>query len=519
MSASKATSGDLAFTITGSDGATLRIMADRSAGLDVATLRKGMVATFTGISGQRASRKGALDGYRIWLRDRADVALAPVATASPSPSVSASPTLTATPLVTIAAARVREGQKLTVAGILTVNTTLLDASGRRTIVEDATGAIEVYLAAPDTALRLGSRVRVTGTVGRAWGAPRLRADEVRVLGERTPVAHALSVAPGAATEWRLVQVRGTIVDLRRSGDRWQAELQVGTTRIQVTGLPGSGIAASSVIEGRTATITGIVKRPYPTATDRRYAIVPRREADLVLGPAAAASASPGTVSGSVAPGGRGGMTAGTVDGAGQAGAGQAGTPDVDLADLAAMVGRVVHVGGLVTAVEAGGIRLDDGTAVARIVLAGEAADLLPVLRAGDAVNLTGTVEAGDPPDGEIVVVVSDPSAVSLLGELEVPMDLAALPDAPGNGQERLVAGFRAGAAVAALASPRDANPGLGAAAAGLAVLGMAGLMGGAAAFVHRRRARRLFTARIARRLEAIAGPGLGPRDAVADLRT
>ena len=44
-------------------------MADGSAGLDTSLLRKGTDATLTGIVGQRASRKGALDGYRLWVRD------------------------------------------------------------------------------------------------------------------------------------------------------------------------------------------------------------------------------------------------------------------------------------------------------------------------------------------------------------------------------------------------------------------------------------------------------------------
>ena len=37
------------------------------------SLRKGTTATVTGIVGQRASRKGALDGYRLWVRDPEDV--------------------------------------------------------------------------------------------------------------------------------------------------------------------------------------------------------------------------------------------------------------------------------------------------------------------------------------------------------------------------------------------------------------------------------------------------------------
>ncbi len=82
-SATKATSGDLAFTIEGRDGASLRIVADASAGLDAAILRKGAAVSLTGIVGQRASRKGALDGYRLWVRDRADVRVTVVPDAVP----------------------------------------------------------------------------------------------------------------------------------------------------------------------------------------------------------------------------------------------------------------------------------------------------------------------------------------------------------------------------------------------------------------------------------------------------
>ena len=307
-------------------------------------------------------------------------------------------------------ARVREGRSVTVEGVLTIDPTLLDASGRRLVVEDATGAIELYLAAPDAALRTGRLVRVTGTVGRAWGAPRLRVEAVLVLGSRTPTAHALSVAPGAATEWRLVSVRGTIEDVHRSGDRWQAELRVGSVRIPVIGLAGSGIAASGVIAGRTATVTGIVKRPYPTATDRRFSILPRRSADLVLGPAARPVTSP-RPSGSARPVGRRRRRRLRRHAGWRVGSTPGGLPDADLADLPRLDGRVVRVGGLVTGVEDGGIRLDDGTATARVVLAGSAADLLPMLRPGDALNATGTVEAGE--DTVIVVATARASSSSV----------------------------------------------------------------------------------------------------------
>ena len=192
----RATSGDIAFTLRGMDGTSLRVIADGSAGLDTSVLRKGVPATLTGIVGQRASRKGALDGYRLWVRDPQDVLRTPGTAASPSPSTSprasgsASPGATASPalapLLTIALARQREGKRVTIEGTVTVATTLLDASGRRTIVEDGTAAIELYLARADASIRPGVRVRASGVVGRAWGAPRLRVDTVAIVGGASP---------------------------------------------------------------------------------------------------------------------------------------------------------------------------------------------------------------------------------------------------------------------------------------------------------------------------------------------
>ena len=43
-----------------------------------------------------------------------------------------------------------------------------------------------------------------------------------------------------------------------------------------------------------------------------------------------------------------------------------------------------------TGVDVDGVRLDDGTATARIVLEGAAAELAALLQPGDALNATGT---------------------------------------------------------------------------------------------------------------------------------
>jgi hypothetical protein len=196
------------------------------------------------------------------------------------------------------------------------------------------------------------------------------------------------------------------------------------------------------------------------------------------------------------------------------------TPDVDIADLAAFAGREVRVGGLVTAVENGGLRLDDGTATARIVLAAAAAEMLPVLRPGDAVNVTGVVETGGAAGGE-TVVVSDPSAVALLGDLGAPDQAAATEGDAGAGGEPGLGSLPpgAGAAVAAVAAA-GRGTGLDVAPAAIATLGLAalaGLVGLAAAFLHRRRSRRLFRARIVARLCAITGPRTAPAGTVPDV--
>ena len=227
--ATKATSGDLAFTIQGTDGASLRILADASAGLDTGDAAQGRDRDADGhrrparVPQGRPRRLPALGP-----RPRATSIVKPAAVArrpARPPSPSASPGVA--PLVTVAAAIRREGRTVTVEGTVTIDRTLLDASGRRAVVEDGTGAIELYLPEADASIRAGVRIRATGEVGRAWGAPRLRVEAFRVIGQRAPVVRDLRVAPTAATEWRLVRVRGTIEDVHRSGDRWTAELVVG----------------------------------------------------------------------------------------------------------------------------------------------------------------------------------------------------------------------------------------------------------------------------------------------------
>ena len=166
---------------------------------------------------------------------------------------------------------------------MTATTTLLDATGRRIVVQDATGAVEVLLPVGTARPPVGARVRVGGTMGTAYGAPRLRAADVDRLGGSAAVAPLrLYAAPTAAHVWRLVVVTGRIDDVHKLGDRWRAELVVGSARLPIVGQAGAGIPVDRVIEGRTATVVGIVRAAYPSASDKR-----------AVDPAAVAGRSPG----------------------------------------------------------------------------------------------------------------------------------------------------------------------------------------------------------------------------------
>ena len=284
----KSTSDDLAIDLVDASGTAFRVMTDASSRLGPADLGKGGTYRLVGIVGQRASKKDALDGYRVWLRDAADVTAVPGgatgATSTPAGSASAQ-------VMTIAAARrLDDDAPALVEGVVIAGPGLLDTDGRRIVIQDATGGIEVVLAADQGAPAGGARIRVAGTVGHAWDAPRIRATEIIVLGTGPDVApRILNGAPGESLEWRLVRIAGTITDVTRLGDRWRADVRVGGSSVLVTGLAGAGIASTSLVEGRAVTVVGIVRRPYPTATDRRWTVIPRGPWDLAVGPAGSGS--------------------------------------------------------------------------------------------------------------------------------------------------------------------------------------------------------------------------------------
>ncbi len=495
------TSGGLAAWLVDDAGDRARILVATPSGIVAADLQAGHRYRLTGIVGQRASRKGALDGYRLWLRDRADVVhlAAPSPTPSPTPSPGSSSGSPET--VTIARALALQGRTVSVVGVVTIPSTLLDATGRRIVIQDGTAAIEVRLPSGPAAPSPGRRIRVTGEVGRAYDAPRIRATEVTDLGSAAlPTPRTLTASPTIAVEWRLVRVSGTVVDVKKLGDRWRAEIRVGSARVAISGLPGARIASTTLVEGRRATVVGIARRPYPGAADRRFSVVPRSPADVSVSDAG------GTGGGGL--GSRWRRAGRDVSGAGWS-TGRGPIPGrgsmVELGSLDAHLGQRVRVGGLVVELAADGFTLDDGTATGRILLVDEAAAYLGLIEPGDPIEVSGTVEAsGDGTLGLVVAAAADVARVGDPGSAAGPSDPARERDA----SEASPSADRAGQAALARTAGLDGLPDLTVAGVGW-LAGMVGLSL-AVTLVRRRRARRALGRRIAARLADLAGPRAVP---------
>ena len=268
---------------------------------------------------------------------------------------------------------------------MTTKPDLLDATGRRIVIEDRTAGVEVLIPTDARPPVVGTRIRVDGTIGRAYDAPRSRpngSSSSPSVPVRSP-STLQTVSDSAADEWRLVRSAGTVVDVKKLGDRWRAELSVGSERVVVSGLAGARIPATTLADGRVATIVGIVRRPYPGATDRRWSIAPARPSRRRCSARRGRSGRERDGSGVPAP-----RPAGGTD---SRASGSPATPDVDLVDLAGHLGTNVRVGGLVTELNPDGFLLDDGTAMGAIALQGAAAEYLPLLEPGDALNASGRV--------------------------------------------------------------------------------------------------------------------------------
>jgi hypothetical protein len=293
-------------------------------------------------------------------------------------------------------------------------------------------------------------------------------------------------------------VTGQVLSVHKLGDRWRAEIAVGKDRVVVVGQPGAGIASTTLVEGRSATIVGIARRPAPTASDHRFAVTPRFPADVHM----SGQSGSGQPTGAVANAAGNGST--TTVGDGSADASALAAVDADLDGLASFAGKLVRVGGLVVDLRTDGFTLDDGTAIGRIVLRGAALELLPLIEPDDALNAIGRVETSA--DG-FVVAVDDPGAIILTGDPVAaigPAASQAVVDAAGPSDAPLGSSRFAGFGGAPW--PVDAE------AAGLGTLLAISVLSVAVTLLRRSRSRRRLAATIAGRLASLAAPAEALRD-------
>jgi hypothetical protein len=501
----RSSGGDLTITLERDGGSSVRVVADASSQLAPTSFTVGTRYQVVGVVGQRASHKDVPDGYRICLRDPADL-VAGGSAGAPVPSASASGApgspSAAVRIVTIAQALDQADIDIAIDAVVTAPATLLDASGRRIVVEDASGAVELLLPVGESAPPVGTRIRAEGRMGVAYGAPRFRAERLdRLDGGPVPPPTVLHGQPDIAHEWQLVTISGRVESVHKLGDRWRAELTIGSQQVPIIGQPGSGIASATLVEGRTATVIGIVRRPFPTATDRRFAILPRSTVDLRLQGGAIRPQAAGNV-------GQGGPAGGGHP-LGVGASSPIGPADADLIDLAALIGQLVRVGGLVTDLRPDGVILDDGTTTGRVVLRGSALDLLPLLEPDDAINVIGHVEQLD---DRPAVVVDDPGGISEAGDPGVPelaLDVAVVRTSSDPAAPPTAAGLADGS-----------SPGAG--AIGFATLVLLSVASLALTVMRRRYLRRRLADRIAARLVGLgtpSGSSPAPRSAERDRST
>jgi len=408
------TSAAGAITLILDDGSSQgRIYIHAEVGAKPDRFARGQRLLATGIVGDR------LGLYRLWPRTEADIEIGhPSHPPGPTPKPSTAPTArpsagpTAPPSVSIAEALRRPGQKVTVEGVVSAPATLLDADGRRQTIQHGGAAILVRWPAGTRPVPVGQRVRVSGEVGTYYGAPQLAASNAPAgLGRGELVVTAVTRGPiEPRLEWQLVRVSGVVESVQRSGDAWRAEIKLAGGAVAVVGLARSGIGADTLVRGSQATVTGLVRRAYPTATDQRFQVVPRSPSDIRGG--GPGSTPPPRAGSSPAPPGN--PVPGPELSPGQSSPpGAVGPLAVDLADLAAREGDRVRVGGRLLAIEADRLLLDDGTAQALVRLGVDARPLIALLRRGTLINATGVITRSA--TGGLIVEVAEAGDVAIAG--------------------------------------------------------------------------------------------------------
>ena len=401
-------SGAVSIGIGDADGEG-RVYAFAPIAFDPGAIERGQRIEATGIVGQRASSSGAADGHRLWLRGSGDLnvkASAPTPDPDPTPHPTESPGGSDDAVEEPEPSRVKiadvvEGSTVAIVGTVTSKAGLIDSEGRRVTVQDSSGAILVRYPADTRPAKVGSIIRAVGEAGTWFGARQFEAEKKprrkRSSGVR---ATKLRHSPVESDEWRLVLVSVVIADVERSGDTWRAEAELASGEtLPIVGLSGSGIDGDLLEAGRSARITGLVKRAHPSATDQRFAVAPRSRKDVRLGRLRIDERDGDDEDDRDDDDDRDerravGFASDDDD---------AGLPTATFGSLDGLEGRIVRVGGRVEAVAQRRLTLDDGTATGTVRLPDTVERLDPGLEVGEVVNAIGRVERRPGRTPEVVV--------------------------------------------------------------------------------------------------------------------
>ena len=345
-------SSGLAFDIDDGSGAT-RVVIGTATGIDTSAWLPGMDVALAGVAGQRDSTGSGTDGYRVLLRDIADVISLKPPAGPPAPGGGDGG------VTSIAEARQAERETtLTIRGIVTLPSGLVDDG--TAVVQDATGAILLRIGADAGRLRLGARVEASGKRSTLSGMESLRVTEPIVLlgnGAEPAPRRVRTGGVREADEARLVVASGALVASARraSSGTVSFEIDDGSGPLRVSLSAALRADRDSLSAGTWVEVRGVLGQETSLAQpDEGYRIWPRSSAEVrVTAPAAGdgGEGSGGAGSGSAGSGGGSSGPAGSLG-------------DVNDADLAHLRIAATLVVGRWTELGLGGLLWDGSRLVA-----------------------------------------------------------------------------------------------------------------------------------------------------------
>jgi hypothetical protein len=281
-------SGALAFDFDDGTGPTRLVVPD-AAGIDASGWARDTILSLRGVVMQRDSSGSGTAGYRLIVRDPADVLSVQPPSPSGSPSPSGDPSASPSPsddpsVVSIAAARrAAPNTRLRVRGTVTLPTSVLGDG--TAAIQDASGAIILRLGDEAGALSIGDLVQVDGMRSTFSGMETLRVSvPPQRLGSPAmpqPARHPTG-SLGEAQEARLVVVRGavSISPRRTSAANVYFDVDDGSGPLRVYLTPGSEIGDALAL-GDEVEIVGVLGQETSGQQPLRgYRLWPRRPADV-----------------------------------------------------------------------------------------------------------------------------------------------------------------------------------------------------------------------------------------------